>query len=214
MKKKAAPGSSRPLPPAAVAEVDFALRFWPAPELATWVRDTFLLDTGLLYNEEHKHLIDADVCFLWASSGYTRRGVRVLGRCEEVRIMGEAWTKARQEQQMREWFGHVPEFLITIDGFHAASCSDVEFCALIEHELFHIGHAKDEFGAPKFRQDGRPRLGLRDHDVSEFVGVVARYGVGDAGAPLAQMIIAAAKGAQVAPIRVAQACGTCQLRAA
>lgn len=197
-----------------MAELDFAFRFWPAPELAEWVRATFLEEDGRLFNPDHKHLIGADLAFMWASSGYTRQGRRVIGRAEEVRIMGEAWCKGRQERQFVDWFGRVPAFLITLDGFHCAECSDAEFCALVEHELYHVGHARDEFGAPRFGKDGSPKLAIRGHDVEEFVGVVQRYGVGDAGAPLAQMIIAAAKGATVAPIRVAQACGTCQLRAA
>lgn len=208
------PASTRPLPPREVAEVDFRIRFWPAPELEKWVRETFISEGGPLHNPEHRHLDGASVRFLWASSGYNRQGRRILGRAEQVRIMGEAWTKSRQEQQLVEWFGEVPDFLITLDGFYAAECSDAEFCALLEHELYHIAHALDEFGAPRFRKDGTPALAMRSHDVEEFVGVVARYGVGDAGSPLAQMIIAAAKGAQIAPIRIAQACGTCMLRAA
>jgi hypothetical protein len=55
------------------------------------------------------------------------------------------WQKARQEQQMREWFGDEPTYLIT--------------------------QATDEYGAPKFSQDDLPKLYLSGHDVEEFVGV-------------------------------------------
>lgn len=207
-------GQGRPLPPAAVAEVDFRIRFWPAPELEKWARATFIAEDGTLHNPDHKHLDGASLRFLWASSGYNRQGRRILGRAEQVRIMGEAWTKARQEQQLVEWFGDVPDFLITLDGFYAAECSDAEFCALVEHELYHIAHARDEFGAPRFKKDGTPALSLRAHDLEEFVGIVQRYGIGDPEGPLARMVLAAAKGPTVSSLRVAHACGTCILKAA
>lgn len=216
-KRAAAPPSravSRPLPPADFAEVRFELVFRPAPEIGEWVRSTIIDEAGDLHNPEHRHLADASIGWLWASDGYSKQGRRVLGMTEKLQIMASPWAKGRQEQQFREWFGAVPEFLITLDGFYCGQCSDAEFCALVEHELYHIGHKADEFGGPAFTREGKPKLGIRGHDVEEFVGVVQRYGIGDAGSPLAQMIIAAAKGATVAPIRIAQACGTCMLRAA
>lgn len=72
------------------------------------------------------------------------------------------WQKARQEQQMREWFGDEPTYLITLAA---------DYCALVEHELYHITQATDEYRAPKFTQDGLPKLYLSGHDVEEFVGV-------------------------------------------
>jgi hypothetical protein len=36
-------------------------------------------------------------------------------------------------------------------------------------------------------RDGQPKLGIRGHDVEEFLGVVKRYGVGDPGGALAQL---------------------------
>jgi hypothetical protein len=81
------------------------------------------------------------------------------------------WQKARQEQQMREWFGDEPTYLITLAADYCAQCSDAEFCALVEHELYHITQATDEYRAPKFTQDDLPKLYLSGHDVEEFVGV-------------------------------------------
>ena len=123
MKKKAAPprpGHARPLPPAQFAEVSFELHFAPAPELEAWARATFIEEGGDLHNPEHAHLRDASVRFLWASDGYVKQGRRVLGLTEQVRIMGAPWSKGRQEMQLRQWFGEVPEFLITIDDSHDA----------------------------------------------------------------------------------------------
>jgi len=216
-KGKAPPAAARrPRPPASVLEGLFEDRFEPAHDVGAWVRSTFLEEGGDLHNPDHQHLTDVSVGFLWASQGLTKAGRRVIGLTEDLQasMRGNAWQAGRATQQMREWFGAEPRFVITLDAQHCAECTDVEFCALIEHELFHCGHKRDEFGELAYTKDGQPKLYMRPHDVEEFVGVVARYGVGDPGSNLAKMIIAAAKGPTVAPIRIAQACGTCMLRAA
>jgi len=50
------------------------------------------------------------------------------------------------------WFGHVPDFILTFEAEYAMSCSNAEFCALVEDELYHAAQETDPFGAPK----GRP----------------------------------------------------------
>lgn len=204
------------MPPPEFAALDFEARFAPARDLGEWVRATFIAPGGDLHNPEHLHLQDADIAFVWASQGYVSKGRQVLGLTEDVVMAGRgnAWQRGRAEQQLAEWFDRVPRFLITLDATYCAQCTDPEFCALVEHELYHCGHEHDEFGVPKFTKDGQPKLGIRGHDVEEFVGVVARYGVGSPDGYLGRLILAAAKGPSVAPIRVAQACGTCLLRAA
>jgi hypothetical protein len=112
---------------------------------------------------------------------------------------------------MIEWFGRVPSFLITLAADYCAQCSDVEFCALVEHELYHLAHELDEFGSPKFTKDGLPKIALRGHDVEEFVGVVRRYG---ASPEVARMVEAAKQSPEAGNINIARACGTCLLRAA
>ncbi|WP_368640467.1 putative metallopeptidase [Castellaniella ginsengisoli] len=201
----------RPAPPQALpADYLFDTVLAPAPDLDTWVQENILSEDGSLHNPDHAHLIDADIGFLWASSAFTKRGRTVVGQAEQVMIRAGGWQKARQEQQLREWFGHVPEFLITLAADYCAQCSDTEFCALVEHELYHIGQEQDEFGAPKFTKDGMPRLAMRGHDVEEFVGVVQRYG---ASAQVARMVEAAKHPPAVSGASIAHACGTC-LRAA
>jgi hypothetical protein len=134
-----------------------------------------------------------------------------LGQCEEVLFRCNAWQKGRQQQQMTDWFGMVPQFLITLDASYALTCSDIEFCALVDHELYHIAQELDEFGSPAFRKDGLPKLCMRGHDVEEFIGVVRRYGAGED----VQRLIDAAKGApEVSKLNIARACGTCLLKAA
>ncbi len=182
----------------------------PAPQLLEWTERVILAADGALHNPDHAHLVDADLAFLWASSGFQKVGRVVLGQAEQVMFRAGGWQKARQEQQMIEWFGRVPAFLITLAADYCATCSDAEFCALVEHELYHIGHAPDPYGAPAFDKAGRPKLRIVGHDVEEFVGVVARYGP----SPDVRRLAAAAGGAPAVPrLDVARACGCC-LRAA
>jgi hypothetical protein len=202
------------MPPAAVRDALFGIRFVPAPEVIEWVRAVFCDAEGPLFNEDHAHLHEAEIGVLWASDGFVQRGKRVIGTAEEPVFRCGPWQKARQEQQMREWFGATAEldFLITLDAHHSAECDDVDFCALVEHELYHCAQARDEFGIPKFGKNGKPAFALRGHDIEEFVGVVRRYGIGHPDGPMADLIRAVAKGPEVAPFKLGQACGTCMAR--
>ncbi|MEE4675353.1 putative metallopeptidase [Pseudomonas alliivorans] len=205
----------RPHPPTAFSELadDSALgvRIVPAPEVRDWLQVEILADTGSIHNEDHAHLIDADICIMWASSAFTKQGRTVLGQAEQVAFRAGGWQKARMEQQMRDWFGYVPSYIITLAADYCSQCSDADFCALVEHELYHIAQATDQYGAPKFTQDGLPKLEMRGHDVEEFVGVVRRYGA----SPDVQLLVDAAnKPAEVGKLNISRACGTCLLKSA
>jgi len=148
---------------------------------------------------------------MWASCSFAKKGRYVLGLAEQVMLRAGGWQKARMEQQMYEWFGRIPKFIITLAADYCSQCSDLEFCALVEHELYHIAQEADEFGAPKFTRDGQPKLCMRGHDVEEFVGVVRRYG---ASSDVQDIIDAASQPAEVAKINIARACGTCLMKLA
>ncbi len=188
-----------------------AREFAPAPEVLEWVKASILLDGAPIHNPDHAHLELADIAFLWAAGGFVKQGRTVLGQCEEITFRCGPWQKGRQEQQMIEWFGSVPAYLITLDASFCRECSDADFCALVEHELYHIGHMKDDFGQPAFTKYGIPKLGIRGHDVEEFTGVVRRYGP---SADVKKMVEAANKVPEVAKLNIARACGTCLLKAA
>ena len=204
---------SRPTPPADLLEHIF-LTLRPGPNVWDWISAAILADTGSLHNPDHAHLLDASVQVLWASQSFAKQGRTVLGQAEQLMFRAGGWQKARQEQQMREWFGEEPEFLITLAADYCAQCSEAEFCALVEHELYHIAQATDQYGAPKFTREGLPKLTMRDHDVSEFVSIVERYGVGHPEGDLARMVEAAKKTPSVSRASIANACGTCLLRSA
>ncbi|MQU78407.1 hypothetical protein FB009_109180 [Sinorhizobium medicae] len=113
--------------------------------------------------------------------------------------------------QIKQWFGFVPDFIITLDAEYCRHCGDAEFMALVEHELYHAAQDTDAFGAPKFsRSTGRPVFTIRGHDVEEFVGVVRRYGADAAGV---RALVDAANGPpEIAKAQISHACGTCRLR--
>ena len=198
----------RPLPPVSLLE-DTGRSFAPANDLAAWASSIFIAEEGVLSNPEHAHLRFAEIGMLWAAIPNSRAGRRIIGQAElgdPAGAMGK-WAKARARQQVEEWFGTIPDFLITIDAHYAVECGDAEFCALIEHELMHCAQDRDIYGAPKFRKDGLPVFTIRGHDVEEFIGVVRRYGAHAAG--IDALIEAANQRPEVAPARIAHACGTC-----
>jgi len=201
---------SRPIPPSDLLE-SLWCTLQPAKGVWEWIQREILADTGSIHNPEHAHLIDANIGVLWASSGFAKQGRVVLGQAEQLMFRAGGWQKVRQEQQMREWFGEEPDFLITLAADYCAQCSDAEFCALVEHEMFHIAHKLDKYGAPAFTQDGMPKLEMRSHDVEEFVGVVRRYGASN---DVQQLIDAASRPPEVAKINISRACGTCLLKSA
>ncbi|WP_454691143.1 putative metallopeptidase [Achromobacter aloeverae] len=200
----------RPAPPASLADRGpddlFGPRFAPAHDVLDWVNRTIIEPGGPLHNPDHAHLEGADLGILWACTGFAKAGRYVLGQAEQVMIRAGGWQKARQEDQLIAWFGRVPAFLITLAADYCAGCSDLEFCALVEHELYHLGQASDGFGAPAFHKDGRPKLMIRGHDVEEFTGVVRRYG---ATTEVSRLLDATRDVPEVSRLNLARACGCC-----
>lgn len=214
-KRPIQPEKTRPMPPDLLFDdSNWTKHFVPADGVEEWIAKTLMDEGSPLYNKDHAHLIGADIQYLWAGVANSRQMRRVVGQCEEVTFRASAWQKGRQEQQMKEWFGRVPAYLITFDAWYAKECSDIEWCSLVEHELYHIAQKTDAFGAPAFTQDGDPKLGIRSHDVEEFVGIVRRYGVGAAAGDTAKLVQAAGKVPEIGQLNIAQACGTCLMRAA
>ncbi len=189
--------------------------FVPAQDVFDWVQSVLFSQESKLYNSDHEHLHDLEnheLCFLWADNGFIKGGRYVLGQCEKVMFRAGGWQKQRQEKQMIDWFGDIPTFLITLNAEYCLECSDAEFCALVEHELYHIAHAKDAFGMPAYNRDtGKPKLAMQGHDVEEFVGVVRRYGVND---EVKKLVNVANKPPEVSRIDIAHSCGTCLLKLA
>jgi hypothetical protein len=205
--------AGRPFPPPRILEAAEEL-FIPAPEVTAWVSETILAEDGYLFNPDHAHLRWATIGVVWTNVPYARQMNRVAGTAEMPTFRCGAWQKARQERQIFDWFGAIPDFLVTLDAAYAASVTDAVWCALIEHELYHCAQELDAFGSPKFSREGRPKFAIRSHDVEEFVGVVRRYGPGSAAGATARLVEAAKKPAEVAQVDIVRACGTCLLKIA
>lgn len=211
--------SLRPLPPDELVSMNSLSSpdsFEPAAAFLDWVRQSYLEEDGALFWPGHRHLRDASIGILWTTAEATRRGQRVLAQAE---IPGQGrksqWSQARAQQQIRGFFGHIPDFLLTFDAVYAQQADDATFCALVDHELCHCAQAEDEFGQPKFNQaTGKPVWTLKPHDVEEFVSVVARFGVQAAGEAATDFVIAASQQPQIGPAKLAQGCGICLMRAA
>lgn len=198
---------SRPYPPAAMI-ADPEPLFVAARELEEWAQMQFINEISPLNNPDHAHLSMAQIGFVWTNVANVKRGRTILGQAQLITESGEKWAQGRTHQQLREWFGRVPTFLITLYAPHAMICTDAELMALTEHELYHCGQERDEFGQPKFsKSSGLPIYAMRAHDVEEFVGVVRRYGADAAG--VREMVSAANKGPEIAEGLISRACGSC-----
>ncbi|ENX60714.1 transposase [Acinetobacter sp. ANC 5659] len=203
---------ARPYPPEHIFLMDTP-DFVPAPELWRWIKVNFLNPESQLFNPDHSHLglfRYPQIAVMWARAGYKKQGRNVAGTAEKIMINASGWKKERQEEQFYQWFNDLPDYLITIDATYAQQANDIDFCALIEHELYHIAHKKDQYGIPSYnRETGKPNLTMQAHDVEEFTGVVRRYG---ANKEVQQMIDAAKQRPEVSRADIYNACGTCFLR--
>jgi hypothetical protein len=195
--------------PPLMADSDQPAAFAPSKEMEAWMRETFLNDKSRFYNVAHDHLNSASLGVLWTNVPNSRQMKVIVGTAELGKPMGTMgkWAKARWHFQLLEWFGvDELDFLITLSAPFMAGCSEVEWYATCEHELYHCGQAEDEFG-PKFHKNGTPVFGIRGHDVEEFVGVQERYGIG--AGDTAALVRAAKKRPLFSGKSIAVHCGTC-----
>lgn len=201
--------SYRPRPPNEVLQAGHGA-FVPAPELVAWIEETFIDHMGPLVNPDHAHIRSAVIGALWTNEPCRSKQAYVAASAEVPMPRGRLWIKARQEFQLLEWFGSIPDFVLTFFAPYAAEVDHATFCALVEHELYHCAQATDEFGSPKFRRsDGGPVFAIKGHDVEEFVGVVRRYGPGPAAGQTRALVEAARGRPEVTEAQLATVCGTC-----
>jgi len=125
---------------------------------------------------EHMHLLENEIELDWLmrTGEKIKGGRQVLGSVHMPTVQGEF-------RDMFEWLlegllGRLPAFLIILDETYWEAATPQAREILIFHELAHIQHKLDRYGAPRFDKDGLPVYGLVGHDVEEFTSVVARYG--------------------------------------
>lgn len=193
--------------------------FAPALDLEAWAQAEILAPDRPLSNYDHAHLREGDarIAFLWTTERDQSRGVRVLGTAQTGEPTGKAWSAGRQRQQLREWFGAVPDFLVTLDAWHARDALDEgrpeNLLVVLEHELYHCAQDTTVDGDPRFNRDGEPVWGIRPHDIEAFHGEALRYGP-DARPALAAFAEALdhvrEHGPSVAAASLEGLCGTCR----
>ncbi len=183
--------------------------FAPAPEMTAWLTSTYVSHGGVLSHKEHKHLSYAQPSVLWTNVENKRSGQRVVGTASmPSRASGDPWSIAQRERQLTEWFGKVPEFLITLDATYWWESEPLRRLAVAEHELLHCGQAKDAFGCPKFsEQTGLPIFTIRPHDVEAFVLEGDRYGAANSAGASADLFAAWKRGPTVTPAQIVRICG-------
>lgn len=201
----------RPFPPEILLEDYVGIDiFMPAPELDLWARRTFLDDDSKLFNEDHIHLTKANIGWLWTNVPNTKGGNVVAATAEKPFIRGSAWQKGRQLMQFDEWFGGVPDFLIIVHAPLAQIANDIQFCGRIDHELYHCGQAKDEFGSPKFSgETDQPVFTIKGHDVEEHTGIMRRYGVRGCAGDTVNFIYYSTLEPEIEEVDILGACGNC-----
>lgn len=182
-------------------------RFAPADDLERWIRRAFIAGDGAFYNPDHIHLQFATIGILWTNVPLVYQQRPIAGQAEMPTPQGNKWRRGRQLQQIVEWFGIVPDFLITLSAPTFAALSPRLQCAIIDHELCHCAQDLDEFGCPKFTQEGLPKFAVRGHDVEEFISVVRRWGVTHGN--VRELADAVASTPLITDEAITVACGTC-----
>lgn len=200
----------RPLPPLELREAAPRGGFFvPAPELEKWIRKNFIEEDGPLFREEHRHLQTAFIGCLWTNVTLRQKQRGVAATAEMPSPQGNKWAQERAKQQMRQWFGIVPDFVLTFYAPENAEREDDAFCALVRHELLHCGQELDEFECPKFKKDGSPRFAIVGHEVEEFPAVIEDFGVYCGAGRSVAFVEAAKKAPRISEVKLAAACGTC-----
>lgn len=153
-------------------------RFKPAHELRDWAYSRFIEEEAQLFNEDHEHLNEADILFVWSATAFKRREASVVGTAQLGAQQGGSGKKEFLESVYRQMNGgRLPDFIITIAAPYVVEASESAICALIEHELYHCSFQRDKFGGQRRNRKTRELTwAMKGHDIEEFTGVVKRYG--------------------------------------
>lgn len=190
-------------------ENEWHIAFRASLDWSAWIKETFCDPESEMFNEDHHHLAEADIGVLFAFMSNQKKGKRVIGRAQMGEVRGnDEWARALSAEQRYRWFGMIPDFIMTLDATWMDSASNLERCALIEHELFHMAHAVDRFKMPMFQASGKPKWAIAPHDIEEFAGVVRRYGT--YSDELKELIHAASQPSEFDAVQIDGLCGTCK----
>lgn len=195
-----------PLPSPNLCEPGFEIE--PAPEMAAWLKQTFVLEGGRHYNPEHAHLAKVDLVCVFTNVEEEDGGMPVVGRAEIIRVSGKPWKRALVVDHLCLLHGNIPQARIWLYGPAWAAGDYWGACSTGEHELYHFAQQFKD-GEPLFDDLDRPKLVTRAHDVGEFVGVARRYGPNRCGGRTMEFIEAAMQTPLIAPATFVPAPGVC-----
>jgi hypothetical protein len=198
---------ARPQPPDELCEPGFKVE--PAMDAAAWARQMFIDEGAVFCNSDHEHLRKVDLVCMWTNVYWEDGLLPVAGYAEIVNVNGKPWARAERTDHLCLMHGNVPQARVWLYAPYWAEASDPSVCALVEHELYHYAQKKNKQGELMFDDFERPVPTQRAHDVSEFIEVVRRYGVG-AVHPNVQLLIEAAAAEPLitaAQLEVACGCG-------
>lgn len=198
-----------PEPPEHLHEPGFEME--PAPELAAWLKETFVLDGGLHVNPVHNHLVKVDLVAVWTNCEYVDGGMPVAAAAEIITVTGKPWARVDRVDRLCMLHGNVPQARVWVYAPGWVRMHYWRKCATGEHELCHFAHKHTKDGEPMFDDLERPVLTKRAHDFGEFVTVGERYGVDACGGKAREFVEAVLRPPLIAPASFVPsfACGAC-----
>ena len=201
-------GYERPLPPPELHELGLDPP-QPAMELAQWIKAVFLTEGGPLFQERHRHLMQADIACLWTNVEYVEGFMPVAATAELVRVSGKPWQRMMTADYLCMLFGKIPTHILKFYAPAAIRASDATFCRRTNHELCHCAQKLNKEKLPAFDDDGKPIWAMRDHEVGVFIDDVALFGL-DACHENVRLLVEAAGRPPLIPVeRIEAACGYC-----
>ena len=147
----------------------------------------------VMQHPTHAHLEDNEVTFGWLmrADPKIRAGKVTLGSVHDTKTLAQGAFKDLFTMMLERLLGFVPQYVVVLDANFWEGASDTQREALIWHELAHVRHGVDQYGAQRYDRDGNPVYELVSHDIEAFRSEVARYG---AWTPAIEEFIAATRG--------------------
>lgn len=132
----------------------------------------------VMLHAEHMHLAENEVTFGWLmrADPKIRAGKVTLGSVHDTKTMAQGAFKDLFTMMLERLLGFVPQYVVVLDANFWSEASDTQREALVWHELAHVRHGVDQYGAPRYDRDGKPVYELVSHDIEAFRSEVARYG--------------------------------------
>lgn len=147
----------------------------------------------VMQHPTHTHLEDNEVTFGWLmrTTPKVKAGKVTLGSVHDTKTMAQGGFKDLFTMMLERMLGTVPQYVVVMDLEFWSAATDTQREALTWHELAHVQHAVDQYGAQRYDRDGNPVYELVSHDIEAFQSEVVRYG---AWTPAIEEFLASTRG--------------------